>query len=386
MIYNNMQLHNVAELIDISEGLLLQRVPESLRIKLNPEAQRVSRRCGNVELRFVPLKNKISLKIAAVNKNISIGIFWGDFQSAMTFEIEPGKVQEIIINRTDKHWLSPKYLLRLPKSVQKHLRFSPEVCRIRLWGAGSACIASLPAPTDIRSPMTSELPENTILFYGTSITYGDRATAAHLNYANICARDLDCDLLNLGMPGAAFCEAEMADYIASLDCWDMAVLALSVNMIHFPLTEFMKRVYYMINTVASAHPGKNIFCVTLYPFHDDLVKELKGSAGHGKPDDYRKILRDAVNNSQHKNLKLIEGTEMLKDISGLGNDLIHPGDFGMFEIGKKLGEQIRILSRAPGAFVPQLTGFIPYCDLKKSKKALFDNYPPSVSHERGKNI
>ena len=344
MIYNNVQLHNVAELIETPDGMLIQRIPETLRLKLNQGAQRVARCCGNTELRFVPLKDRIKLKISASESKISGNVFWGDFQSAMTFEIAPGSTEDIEIDLTAEHWLSTKYLRELPDEIRNRQRFSPEVCRIRFWGGGQALIVQMPEPASVRPPSKAELPDNTILFYGTSISYGERATAPHLTYANICARSLNSDLINLGMPGSAYCEIEMADYIAGMNNWDMAVLALSVNMVSFSLKEFSQRVNYMLETVASTHPEKNIFCITLYTYHDDMIQKLKDNMKYGKPDDYRQALRNAVKDSPHKNLKLIEGGKILKDISGLGSDLIHPGDFGMIEMGEKLSKQIEILS------------------------------------------
>ena len=56
MIYGNVELHNVAELVDLDGLLRIQRLPESLRLKLNPGAQQRAMRPINTEIRFVAIR------------------------------------------------------------------------------------------------------------------------------------------------------------------------------------------------------------------------------------------------------------------------------------------------------------------------------------------
>ena len=41
------------------------------------------------------------------------------------------------------------------------------------------------------------------------------------------------------------------------------------------------------------------------------------------------------------NVHLIEGHDLLTDISGLTADLIYPGDYGMMEMGRNLADRLR---------------------------------------------
>ena len=42
----------------------------------------------------------------------------------------------------------------------------------------------------------------------------------------------------------------------------------------------------------------------------------------------------------HPNAHLVEGPELLTDISGLSADLIHPADYGMLEMGQRLADRL----------------------------------------------
>lgn len=131
-------------------------------------------------------------------------------------------------------------------------------------------------PGNHRLPEVKESPSKTLLSYGTSITHGVIISGPHLSYPSMTARKLGMDLLNFGMSGTAYCEPEMADYIASRDDWDIATLALSVNMFNemFTLEQFKERIEYMVNTVAKTRPSKPIYCITLYPFFLMILKSI----------------------------------------------------------------------------------------------------------------
>ena len=69
---------------------------------------------------------------------------------------------------------------------------------------------------------------------------------------------------------------------------------------------------------------------------------VEGEYG-GTPEEFRQALRRALAACPHSNAHLIEGLELLCDISGLTSDLIHPGDIGMIEMGEKLAAKLQAL-------------------------------------------
>ena len=213
--------------------------------------------------------------------------------------------------------------------------FSPKVFRLILGGPQRDPIFFHGIEgAGIRPPKAEEVPALRYLAYGTSITHGFDAEGPHLSYVSQTARHLGADVINLGVGGSAHCEKELTDYIAARDDWHIATLALSVNMLGFSLDSFRQRVSYMVNTVAGSNPARPVACITLFTFYQDIGVDIQRSVENGGlAEDYRQILRDVVRDCPHKNAHLLEGTEILTDISGLTGDLIHPSDNGMIEMG-----------------------------------------------------
>ena len=57
----------------------------------------------------------------------------------------------------------------------------------------------------------------------------------------------------------------------------------------------------------------------------------------------RRILRDAVEKAGHSNLHLFEGPDILTDFGGLTDDLIHPADNAMIDMGRGLAKRLALL-------------------------------------------
>ena len=339
MIYQNVELHNVAQVRHLphTDGVRLQRVPESVRVHLNESAQMRMLSPACVEVRFLSNSPTVHVTLSSEGQT-DVTVFHGLFQSASRFMVNQEKSKlEITI---------PDRLRQLDPALCKDMPFSPHVYRLLFGGpAREPLIFHKVEGEGVRPPDPVDLPKLRYLAYGTSITHGAAATGPHLTYAAQVARALGADLINLGVGGSAYCEPQLADYIASRDDWHFSTLALSVNMIGagFSLQEFYERVSYMINTVAGANTERLVACITLYPHFRDFGEHFVGANDKGTSEEYRQKLRDAVRNCPHPNVHLIEGSGILTDISGLTSDLIHPADNGMIQMGANLARQLEPL-------------------------------------------
>jgi lysophospholipase L1-like esterase len=192
----------------------------------------------------------------------------------------------------------------------------------------------------VRPPESTALPDRRYLAYGTSITEGIAATGPHLTYVQQTARRIGADAINLGSGGSAYCEPEIADYIAERGDWDVATLALSVNMLSagFTVEAFRERVEYMVETVAQT--GRPVVCLTLFPFTHDISDAERYSDTRAEPEAFRAALREVVETVSHSNVHLLEGSDLLSDVGGLSPDLTHPSDHGMIAIGERLGHEL----------------------------------------------
>ena len=114
---------------------------------------------------------------------------------------------------------------------------------------------------------------------------------------------------------------------------------------HFPLDEFYDRVSYMVNTVSGANTERPVACITLWPFFNDMTLDggKPRKAEGGTAEEFRQSLRDAVAACPNPNVCLLEGPELMTATAGLTGDLIHPGDYGMMEMGINLAAKLKQL-------------------------------------------
>ena len=331
---DSIEFHNVAELRSDADrpGEILQRVPEAVRARLNDGARERMRHPAGVELRFVA-DGPVRVTLSSDVRESPVEVYWGPFRRRAVRVGSEARAVELSV---------PEELARLDPSVAEDLAFAPQVCRLRLAGEHrGGQVRYHGVEGDVRPPGDGELPDCRFLAYGTSITEGEAATAEHLTYVSRTAERLSADAVNLGSCGTAYCDPAVADYVADRDDWDVATLALSVNMVEtFSPDAFRDRAAAMIDAVAGENPSKPVACVTLFPHYRDLCGD---SSAKETSERFRIELRDAVAASPHGNVRLIEGPDLLADASGLTTDLIHPSDAGMDEIARNLARRLEPL-------------------------------------------
>jgi lysophospholipase L1-like esterase len=327
--YLSVSLHNVAETVpaDWAEGGdRLHRLPADVAAQLNEMADGRVREPSGSELRFVPETDDAEVEVTlSAEEPGQFRVFWGGFQPWKPTDIGP---------EPETHTLAvPERLRTLDTEVDG--RFDPRVCRVRFERTPAVAVHDVRG--DCRPPEPAELPDTRYLAYGTSITEGAASSATHLNYVSWTARDLGWDVLNFGCSGSAYADAPMAEYIAERDDWDVATLALSINMANqeFPVAEFAERAEAFVETIAEAHPNEPIACITLFPYYPDVVEG--GDAERAEA--YREALRRIVAEADHPDIHVIEGRD-LTDVSGYAADLLHPGDAAMETIGRNLSAEL----------------------------------------------
>ena len=189
---------------------------------------------------------------------------------------------------------------------------------------------------DIRPPREEEVPP-VLVSYGTSISMGAAASRPDFSFTALTAKELGYSLRNLGVSGNAFCEKEMADYLAKQP-GDLFLFEISVNMVGkgYTTEEFRKRATYLIDTVAKAHPKVPVVCISILRYGADKTEK---AALHRE---FRTALEEICRATPHKNVHFVDGTQLLS-FEGLAKDNIHPTDVGHAEIATKLVPQIQEL-------------------------------------------
>jgi len=324
MIYENVELYNVEELIPSEDGngKILTRIPESLRIKLNDSAKNNALSPAGCEIRF-NIKGD-SAKIVLESADFSIlEIFQGSFQiSWHIIKKEPTEINVSI----------PQNIKKLEEITKKQkLPYDAYLTRIIL--PYRPIIKLLDIKGNVSLPEKEQVPSKKYLAYGSSITHGASSIRPTGSYAMQTAEILGVDLINLGFGGGAHCEKEMADYISERNDWDFATLEIGINMVTWmEPEEFKKRVEYFIPKIAKSHPNKYIFCIDMFPFYLDVPSK--------KENYFRKIVKNTTKNLNMQKLIYINGKKLLKNHSGLAGDLVHPSPKGMEEISLNLSSYL----------------------------------------------
>jgi len=348
MIHEDLEFNNTVELEPAAGGgVYLRRFPKHVRDVLSPLGRMVSQESAGCELRFITAAPNIRLAVSSLPSplapyelhNQDLFIFKGAFFHSHV-RLEPGKVNHIHLN--DITGEVKKRFDGLKPEVRDTDYFSSKVWRV-MFGRYAAVFHELDTyGYAVRPPLEAEKPQRRMLCYGSSITNGASPTMYHLCYVQQAARRLKADVFNQGLSGSCLCESEMADYLAGRSDWDFITLELGVNMRGtFTPEEFGKRSCHLVGRVASAHPDKPVFLITVYPNAESPENAAKPSDMQARQSAYCEILRTIAAENRSGNLHLLEGADLLTDYSGMTKDLIHPGDYGHTEMGWNLASAVR---------------------------------------------
>jgi lysophospholipase L1-like esterase len=257
-----------------------------------------------------------------------VTIYWGDIYSSN--QKASGNGKPLLLSG---HGLLYQLMEKYPRQ-----RFANNVCRVVVDGAD---VTFHGIDGNVRPPTPEELAP-VMMSYGTSITSGFNAGRADLQWNSLTARALGYDLVNLGSSGTAFCEKEMADYIAAQP-WDLCTLEISVNMVtDYTVEEFRKRASYMIDTLAKSHPKAPIVCISIFPWG---VGEYWTHKAAENTKAFRAALKEICESSGHKNVHYVHGPDLLS-FSGLWHDMLHPSPQGMIEVAQKLAPKIEAILKS----------------------------------------
>ncbi len=333
MIYNDVELYNIQELLDGEDGSqVFCRIPNDLRLQLNDSAKNNAVATPGSELRFnltgeqakITLRNTGEQAVPAV-----VEVYQGSFLIS---------VHTIGTDSTEFTVAHHPLSERLSELCQEHqLPYDINLFRVILPWRPPCRLIGIEGGTSL--PQPHQTPATKYLAYGSSITHGSTAVRPTGTYAMRTAQLLDVDLINLGFGGGAHLEPEMADYIAGREDWDFATLEMGINLLGSVDTdEFERRVSYFISTIAQAHPDQWVFCIDVFPCRWDYT-------GDPKADAFREIVRAQVEALNMPKLMHVSGKDILTSLSGLIGDLVHPSPSGMEEMARNLAERIKVAIR-----------------------------------------
>ena len=334
MIWKNIEIFNIAELIALEDGAVTwRRVPREAEetLERGDQSLRYSRGFTGVELRFVLKGEKAVIRMAKAQDDgvdNSFQIFRGGYQGpysdyAKSRVLNTMEPRDIEITQLA---LPERFMLMNEKCSHG---WDPNVIRIR-FDRGQYKL--LDVIGDVAPPKPEQCPEKTLLVYGSSISVGMDSQTVTTAWASQAAFRLGMDLKNMSFAGSCLLEPRVCDYLGGLD-WDMAVLELGINALSFEPEKIEARSRYILQQVAGRNPQKPVYVVS--PFHSpsDLM-------GTGKAQIWRDTLSRIIGEGTYPNVTYIDGMEILGDISWFTADGLHPSAYGHIRIADGICSRI----------------------------------------------
>lgn len=333
LIHDNIEFHNVAELIPLGgvPGLCPLRYPQSIREHLSSMGSLHVANAAGVELRFVTPARFFRITLSALELDLEIHIYRGGFGHS-DHRIPAGETKTLMLQAQSN----------LDQVAREHLQpgpFAPEVWRVGISNGPVRYLGIDIGGAEIRPPRADEKPSLRWLAYGSSITH-----AFSKGYIHRTAQRLGIDVLNKGLSGSCRCEEAVADTFVRDKSWDIATLELGINMRgEFSEEEFEKRATHLVKTIREGRPEAPVVLITHFANLDHYPKNPdEKSMGGKRQDAYDATLRTLANQGD-PHIHLIEGREILPTLDGLGCDLIHPSEIGHLHMGERLAERLKPL-------------------------------------------
>lgn len=320
MIFQNIDFHNVAQIIPHEDGWQLWRVPEDVRQMANEGLRdRTAAYSTGIELRFCMLSDRVTIRLR------SIPIAEGQMAYLYFGSIQGGWQQSSYIIREDATSITisrPGNLTQMQAiSAEAGLPFSPEVVRLVLPYGN---ILYLGMEGEVVPPAAHLLPEHTLMCYGSSITHGSLALASPYTYPFRLAQKLGCDYLNCGFAGTAHCDRAIAEWLVSRKDWHFATLEMGINMLGMSEKEFEERVDAF--TGIFADDGRPVFATSIFHFNGDHAGERPSKA---------EVFRSIVRKYAEPRLHFIDGLALLDRPEYLSQDMVHPSLEGIAQIAER---------------------------------------------------
>lgn len=341
MIYKNIEIHNIGELLENDNGSVSWiRVPSSVYDKM--ESDKGKRMCSGstgVELRFVMESDSVTLRMRTKTGKGSFHVYRGSIQGGW----EDHGAEKSVTEETADFVIKKSENLSLLAKVTKDFNqpFSPEVIRV-IFDRGIYELIDVIG--NIRPPQKAELPQKTLIAYGSSITHGSNAYDMSHSWVSVLAHNLKMDCRNLGMAGSCFMEPEIVEYIAregERGKWDIATLELGINVLEWEKEKIYERVENTLKQIAGRNQDKPIYVISPFYSDDDYTN-------NGNADKWRILIEDVVNHLEYNNITYINGLDLLGDMSLISADQVHPNIYGVAQIAQRITDRIRKYSDGKG--------------------------------------
>lgn len=309
-------------------GWILPRYPRQAYDTFASPGFLTGQESTGVELRFVTDARHLRVFLSPMNQTSDVTVFKGDFQHT-THTLAPGVVHCI--------QLTPPDNLATIRPEALRTSFSPDVWRVAL-DRGTLVFHGIDTfGRPLRPPTAAEKPAVRWLAYGSSITHSNRN-----GYPQLAARRLGVDVQNKGQSGSCYIDPAAIEFIAAECDWDILTLEMGINLRPvITADDFEARARRMVARCVEAKPGRPVVLITLFRnAADHLIAPDESTA---KQTAFNEILRAIARENRDRNVHLVEGTDIVTDLTLLSTDLVHPTDRGHARMAENLAAFLKPL-------------------------------------------
>lgn len=317
-------------LVDYTGGVFT-RMPAELMEKLRPELAWLGKHTSGGRLRFRTNSEFIALNAVLPSVDLMPHM---PLTGSSGFDVYAGKTLEMFATPPNVSTPAFEKMSRFYTPADKD-GFRDITINFPLYNRVSSLAIGLDKNAVVKKPKKTKYGK--VVFYGSSITQGGVASRPGNNYANILAKWLDFELINLGFSGNAFGDELIADYIASIP---MDAFVMDYDFNSRSLDELRATHEPMYRKVRAAQPNAKIIMIS-NPV-PDIYCHVKGS------DPRLEIITETYNKAVSEGddkVWLINGATMLgkSDRDTCTVDNCHPNDLGFF----RMAETVKpVLSKA----------------------------------------
>ncbi len=319
---------------DVSPGDPLIQVTDCARVARTPEAVHLDRYiqagggfqydnpgariCFRTDARNVSAKFKFTAKHTRMDVVNSKGLYAVNGRIVGAFQRDP-KSEEVVVAlpRNDED-AARDYWLIMPYGD------SVEFTGLSLDGGKLLPISVRPAFKYVA--------------YGDSITHGFRAGDISRTYPFMIGEKLQWQVVNMGFGSRTAVPAD-GDAIAACG-GDIISIMIGFNDFYRnkPAATYARALKELILRIRKQQPNTPVFLIT--PLWSSEPAWAAGKIGL-RLEDYRKVVREVVAESNDTNLHLIDGLSLMDNLPETTTDGIHPNDKGFAQIAERLAPVLK---------------------------------------------
>lgn len=300
---------------------MFTRLPATLLPQVRPELQWLARHTSGARVRFRTNSSFIALTATLPSVDMMPHM---PLTGSSGFDVYAGNILEMFVTPSTLTTTTFEKLCYFYTAADND-GFRDIVINFPLYNRVSSVAIGLDKDAVVEPPKKTRFGK--VVFYGSSITQGGVASRPGNNYANILAKWLDFELINLGFSGNAFGDEIIADYIASIPM-DAFVMDYDFNARSVEELEATHEPMY--KKVRAANPQAKIVMVS------NPVPDIYANV-HKTRDRRLEIItttyKKAVQSGDDK-VWLIDGATLLgdSDRDTCTIDNVHPNDLGFFRM------------------------------------------------------